>query len=86
MPQEISISINYAKAPTESRCNIWDYENLEFEIPIDGAVTKFLHLNEDVQQLQEVVVEDELQHTEHSHNLATLNAKQLAESAGQNIG
>src|SRR5688572_17766857 len=29
------------------------YENLEFEIPIDGAVTRILHLNEDVQQLQE---------------------------------
>ena len=62
------------------------YENLEFEIPIDGAVTRILHLNEDVQQLQEVVVEDELQHTEHSHNLATLNAKQLAESAGKTLG
>ena len=62
------------------------YENLEFEIPIDGAVTKIIHLNEDVQQLQEVVVEDELQHTEHSHNLATLNAKQLAESAGKTLG
>src|SRR5688572_25181763 len=31
------------------------YENLEFEITIDGAVTRILHLNEDVQQLQEVV-------------------------------
>ena len=62
------------------------YENLEFEITIEGAVTRILHLNEDVQQLQEVVVEDELQHTEHAHNLATLNAKQLAESAGKTLG
>src|SRR5688572_2799646 len=62
------------------------YENLEFEITIYGAVTRILHLKEDVQQLQEVVVEDELQHTEHAHNLATLNAKQLAESAGKTLG
>jgi iron complex outermembrane recepter protein len=62
------------------------YENLEFELTIDGTVSKVLHLKEDVRQLQEVVVEDELQHTEHAHNLATLNAKQLAESAGKTLG
>ena len=62
------------------------YENLDFEITIDGAVTKILHLKEDVQQLREVVVEDELEHTEHAHNLATLNSKQLAESAGKTLG
>src|SRR5918993_4283078 len=62
------------------------YETLEFEITVDGAVSRILHLKEDIRQLQEVVVEDELQHIEHAHNLATLNAKQLAESAGKSLG
>src|SRR5688572_9542694 len=62
------------------------YETLEFKITVDGAVSRILHLKEDIRQLQEVVVEDELQHIEHAHNLATLNAKQLAESAGKSLG
>lgn len=62
------------------------YENEEFEIVVDGKVTRIIHLKERVSELPELVVEDELMHTEHAHNLSTLNAKQLAESAGKTLG
>jgi iron complex outermembrane receptor protein len=62
------------------------YESIEFEVEIDGVVTKVIHLKENVRELREVVIEDEREHTEHAHNLATLNAKQLAESAGKSLG
>lgn len=62
------------------------FETLEFEINVDGNPTKIIHLKESTQQLAEVVIEDELVHTEHAHNLTTLNAKDLAESAGKSLG
>ncbi|WP_276374539.1 TonB-dependent receptor [Chryseolinea sp. H1M3-3] len=62
------------------------YKPFEFEIKIEGAVSKVIHLTEDVHQLQTVIVEDELMHTEEAHNLAKLDAKQLAESAGKSLG
>lgn len=62
------------------------YENEEFEIAIEGTVTRIIHLKERVSELPELVIEDELMHTEHAHNLSTLNARQLAESAGKSLG
>lgn len=62
------------------------YETLEFDITIDGAVTKVVHLKEDVRQLREVVIKDEALDTEHAHNTARLSEKQLAESAGKPLG
>src|SRR5687768_4997920 len=62
------------------------YETLEFEISIKGVVSKIIHLTEGVRELREIVIEDELVHTEHAHNIATLNAKQLAETAGKSLG
>jgi iron complex outermembrane receptor protein len=62
------------------------FETLEFDIQIDGTVAKILHLKEGVRQLKEVVVEDELVHTEHATNVARLNSKQLAEAAGKSLG
>ena len=62
------------------------YENEEFEIVVDGRITRIIHLKERVSELPELVVEDELVHTEHAHNLSTLSTKQLAESAGKTLG
>jgi iron complex outermembrane receptor protein len=62
------------------------YENEEFEIVIQGTSTRIIHLKERVSELPELVVEDELMHIEHAHNLSTLNEKQLAESAGKTLG
>src|SRR5688572_23222807 len=62
------------------------YETLEFEVSIKGMVSKIIHLKEGVRELREIVIEDELVHTEHAHNIATLNAKQLAETAGKSLG
>ncbi len=62
------------------------YENEEFEIAINGTIRKIIHLKERVSELPELVIEDELMHTEHAHNLTTLSANQLAESAGKTLG
>ena len=62
------------------------YENEEFEVVIDGTLRKVIHLKESVSELPELVVEDEQLHTEHAHNITTLSAKQLAESAGKSLG
>jgi len=62
------------------------YHTLEFDIAMDGVVTKVIQLKEDVQQLKEVVVEDQILNTEHAHNFVTMNEKQLAETAGKALG
>ena len=62
------------------------YENVEIDITISGEISKTIHLKEEVQKLDEVVVEDALINTEHAHNLSVLSSKQLAESAGKSLG
>lgn len=63
------------------------YETVEFEVSIsEVTVTRVIHLKEGTRQLSEVIIEDEREHTEHANNLAELNAKQLAESAGKTLG
>ncbi len=62
------------------------YETAQFEISIDGNVSRIIHIKERVLELPEIIVEDEMMHTEHAHNLARLSAKQLAESAGKTLG
>lgn len=62
------------------------YETEAFEISVEGDVSRIIHLKERARELSEIVVEDELMHTEHSHNLGKLNSKELAESAGKSLG
>lgn len=77
---------NLCPGPYTVKVQYVGYETLEFEVSIEGAVTKVIHLKEGIHQLGEVVIEDERMHTEHAHNLVTLNAKELAESAGKSLG
>jgi iron complex outermembrane recepter protein len=62
------------------------YTTSEFDVVVEGSVKRVIQLKEDVQQLREVVVEDESLNTDHAHNLVTLNAKQLSETAGKSLG
>lgn len=43
-------------------------------------------LNPDIAQLDEIVIRSHNPQTEHAHNLASISAKQLAESAGKSLG
>lgn len=62
------------------------YKTRELKINIDGPVEKIITLAPETQQLQEVVVQETPALTEHSHNYAMLNEKQLAESSGKTLG
>jgi iron complex outermembrane receptor protein len=62
------------------------FETADFEITVTGNVSRIIHLREAVNQLKEVVVEDQLMHAEHAHNLSRLSIKQLSESAGKSLG
>jgi iron complex outermembrane recepter protein len=62
------------------------YTTSEFDIAVEGSVKKIVQLKEDIQQLREVIVEDKTLNTDHAHNMVTLNAKQLAETAGKSLG
>lgn len=62
------------------------YTENSFEIFIDGEITRDVKLDEDVRQLKEVVIEDEIINTDHSHNSSSLNEKELLETAGKSLG
>lgn len=63
------------------------YENLEFDLQVNGEVHRIIHLEEGATQLNEVVIHhhDEVQ-TEHAQNYVELNEKQLEENAGKSLG
>ncbi len=63
------------------------YEDVEFEIEINGAVHRTIHLEEGATQLNEVVIHHhDAAQTEHVQNYVQLNEKQLEESAGKSLG
>lgn len=63
------------------------YEDVEFDIEINGHVTRVIHLEEGATQLDEVVIHHhDVTLTEHARNFVQLDEKQLAESAGKSLG
>lgn len=63
------------------------YEDLEFDLQVDGEVHRVIHLEEGATQLNEVVIHhhDEAQ-TEHAQNYVELDEKQLEKNAGKSLG
>lgn len=62
------------------------FVSLETDLsPTENTVHDF-QLEPEVAQLDEVVIRAHQAHTEHTHNAASLNAKQLTESAGKSLG
>src|SRR5690349_16986985 len=61
-------------------------KTFEGELSLTENTSRNFSLEADVAQLEEVVVRAHQPHTEHVHNATTINAKQLAESAGKSLG
>jgi iron complex outermembrane receptor protein len=74
-PQEYTVKVQYL-----------GLETLNFKIEIQGSVRRIIHLKEGTHTLAEVVIEDQMLHTEHANNVVRLGAKELAESAGKTLG
>ena len=63
------------------------YEDVEFDIEINGRVNRVIHLEEGATELDEVVIHHhDVTLTEHARNFVQLDEKQLAESAGKSLG
>jgi iron complex outermembrane recepter protein len=62
------------------------FVTFEGELSIAENTTRDFKLEPEVAQLDEVVIRAHQAHTEHTHNSASLNAKQLTESAGKTLG
>ena len=62
------------------------YNKHQTEIVINGNIEQQISLQPDVAQLEEVVIRAHQAHTEHVHNSAILNTKQLIETAGKSLG
>lgn len=63
------------------------YQDVEFELQINGKVNRIIHLEEGATELDEVTIHHhDVTLTEHAHNFVQLNEKQLAESAGKSLG
>jgi iron complex outermembrane receptor protein len=62
------------------------YKRHEIQLIIQGDTNHEVTLQQDATQLSEVVVQDKPLNTEHSQNFATLNQKQLDETAGKSLG
>lgn len=63
------------------------YEDVEFDIEVNGDVTRIIHLEEGATRLDEVVIHHhDVTLTEHARNFVQLDEKQLAESAGKSLG
>jgi len=64
------------------------YNDVEFEIQVDGTVSRVIHIKEAIKELNEVVItgHHDAAYTEHSNNFVQLDEKQLAESAGKSLG
>jgi iron complex outermembrane receptor protein len=70
------------------RVQFLGYQDVEFELQVNGNVNRTIRLIEDPTQLEEVVVEQhhDVTLTEHATNFVQLDEKQLAESAGKGLG
>ena len=63
------------------------YHDVEFDLLVDGPVTRVIHLKEGATELNEVVIHHhDVTLTEHAQNFVQLNEKQLEESAGKSLG
>lgn len=62
------------------------YQPFEQTMTLTDTASIVVRLVPDMQRLQEVVIEEKPLNTEHAHNLAILNEKQLSETAGKTLG
>jgi iron complex outermembrane recepter protein len=63
------------------------YQDTEFQLQISGQVSRLIHMEQIVTELNEVVIRHhDADHTEHASNFVKLGEKQLAESAGKSLG
>jgi iron complex outermembrane receptor protein len=63
------------------------YKDLEFQLDINGAVHRIIHLEEGATELNEIVIHHhDATQTENAQNYVQLNEKQLEESAGKSLG
>jgi iron complex outermembrane recepter protein len=62
------------------------FVSFEGDIDLTEHTTRDFKLEAEVAQLDEVVIRAHQAHTEHVHNAASLNAKQLTEAAGKSLG
>jgi iron complex outermembrane recepter protein len=62
------------------------YKDLTKTIELFSNLSQDFVLEPDVEQLEEVVIRAHQAETEHAHNTASLNTKQLAEAAGKTLG
>lgn len=62
------------------------FEDYQSSIVMISNLEMAIALQPEMAQLEEVVVRAHQAHTEHVHNSATLNAKELAEVAGKSLG
>jgi iron complex outermembrane receptor protein len=62
------------------------FVSFEGDINLTENTTRDFKLEAEVAQLDEVVIRAHQAHTEHVHNAASLNAKQLTEAAGKSLG
>ncbi|MBT1689076.1 TonB-dependent receptor [Dawidia soli] len=62
------------------------YKPFEQTVTLTDTASITVRLVPDMRSLQEVVIEEKPLNTEHAHNLAVLNEKQLEETAGKTLG
>lgn len=62
------------------------YKTKQVTLTLKENLHQNFALDPDITQLKEVVVQEQIQGTEHSYNIATLNEKQLEATAGKTLG
>jgi iron complex outermembrane receptor protein len=63
------------------------YQDVTFDVQVNGQIERTIHLTEWVTELDQVVIHHhDALHTENATNFVQLNEKQLAEAAGKSLG
>lgn len=62
------------------------YQELVFEITVNGSAEKTITLQPNVETLQEIVVQEQVEHLETAQNYSILRGDALAETAGKSLG
>ena len=67
-------------------CSFVGYKTASLKIKVTKNITTDFFLAPETIQMNEVIIEEKLAHTDGTQNFVNLNEKQLAESAGKTLG